>query len=836
MAAELPSGTVTFFGTDVVDSVAQWEADEVAMRQAITDHRKSADSCCAFHGGTIFKDTGDGTFAAFSRAPDAILAALATRTAQATTGLATRYLLHLGTVSADGDDYHGQAVNRLARVLALCTPHRVYATRPVRDAAIDHLKDRVAFRELGVIRLRGMSREEVLFQVEWIHDPEPVDFVPEQEAHLSTIPGDAMPFVGRSAEVAEISEQLGDRAVRVLTITGFGGMGKTRLAKHVAGLVAPHHAEGIRFVECESLQPQEVLLKAADALGLAPTSNPIALGRAAADREVLLVFDCFERVLAAATELETMLRFAPKLRILVTSRVTLGIAGEVEYPLLPMGTHPRSQDDPINLFLQSAGARFEKELLSKKALVKEVCQRVENVPLGIVLAAGRLRHLSITELRDRLEERMLEVLRTLQRPNDRQRDLPTVIKDSLDLLAPEDRTLLESLRLFSGFYLEDAEVVLSDCVLDGIATLRDHSLLISQTRKGKTRYRMLDSIREYLELGAPVSPEVQAAFGSHFARRAEALEALRLKGDWNGCSELLWQELGNLRTGIGVAIAQHDAPAILGYSQALRVLFEAGLWVEFDRLAGAVPDAVEATGDRNALLVLFGLQGAKAAREGQSERAAYWWTRRRELAAELGDSEVWADCQVDLAQIAAEAGRLEEAEQIVRDTLRRASRERMDKVMGVILVVAAEIELARQRPRRAVRWATWGASWQRKSGDTEGQMQAHRVLGNAHRASGSKNQSAASYQAGLRLASAGERRFSCGWIMLEYSRLLEEAGDRSRAFRLARAAWRCAGDSAVNLQRQSREQMDRVSVEDLPEEAWRDVLGEVLTSDTTIQS
>jgi predicted ATPase/class 3 adenylate cyclase len=549
MHPEPGSGTLTFLFTDLEGSTRLWERFPQAMRRALERHDTILQAAVTASHGRVVKATGDGLMAVFGSAADAVRACLAAQRGLAdepwpeTGALRVRMGLHAGEAQTRAEDYFGSTVIRAARIMAVGHGGQILLSAAAAALATDQLPDGTSLLDLGAHRLKDLGRPEQLFQL--AHPALTQDFPPlaTLDRRPNNLPMQTSTFVGRDVELAEIRKRLQDEAVRLLTLTGPGGTGKTRLALRVAADEIDRFDDGVFLVDLSAVRDADsVLAGIARAIGLSEASDQSLLAeieRQLRHRRVLLVLDNFEQVTAAGPTAVELLAQCPGLKLLVTSREALHVRGEHLYPVPPLSLPSATDHRPvaadlawyeaIQLFVERAQAvRADFHLTDENAeAVAEICLRLDGLPLAIELATARVNLFSPEALRRRLGSR-LNLLRG--GPRDlpaRQQTLRATIEWSYQLLEPGERRLFELLSVFSGTGLEAVEAVArevdllagtGDDVLDGLASLLDKSL-IRQTDPGdgEPRLLMLETIREYAAERLDEQPELSAA-----ARRAHA--------------------------------------------------------------------------------------------------------------------------------------------------------------------------------------------------------------------------------------------------------------------------------------------------------------------------
>ena len=592
----LPTGTVTFVFTDIEGSTDLVTRLGEGYREVLETHHRVLREAFSARNGVVVSTEGDAFFAVFPAAPDAVAAAVDAQRSIAATPwpedapVRVRIGLHAGEAVLGADDYIGVDVHRAARIMSAAHGGQIVASASVRALSERGASGDVSFRDLGEHRLRDLPEPEHLYQVVADGLSEAFPALRSVDARPNNIPASLTTFVGRRRELAEIREAL--VAAPMVTLTGPGGAGKTRLSLQVARELLPDHEDGAFFVPLASINdPSLVLSSVVEALGL-QASGSSALDQLLGhlrERHLLLVLDNLEQVVDAASEIGSLLAGSEGLRILGTSREPLGIEGEREYPVpslevpdpehLP-GLERFGQYEAVALFVEravSVSPRFEVTNENAPA-VAEICGRLDGLPLAIELAAARVKILSPQEILRRLEDSLGFLTGGGRDRSDRQRTLRGAIAWSYDLLEGEERALFASLAVFArGFRLEAAEAVcgavLDEDILDGVASLVNKSLLRQvESASGASRFLMLETIREYaaerleeladaeeirmrharyfLELAERVAPQL---FGAEQARWLSSLAAdhdnFRAALSWTqdrGEVELAWRLAGSL--------------------------------------------------------------------------------------------------------------------------------------------------------------------------------------------------------------------------------------------------------------------------------------------------
>ncbi|TML68120.1 MAG: hypothetical protein E6G14_10575 [Actinobacteria bacterium] len=467
---ELPTGTVTFLFTDIEASTRLLQELGDRYADVLAEHHRVLRDVWARHHGVEVDTAGDAFFVAFARASDAVAAADAAQRALADGPVRVRMGLHTGEPLPEVEDYVGIDVHRAARIAAAGHGGQVLLSQATADLA------GVDVRDLGLHRLKDLSAPERLFQLGT------ESFPSLQTLHQTNLPVPATPFLGREREIEEVAQLLGRRDVRLVTLTGPGGSGKTRLALQAVAAAADDFDRGVWWVPLASLaDPTLVETAAAQALGSKDT-----LAATVGDKRLLLLLDNFEHLLDAAAGLAETIASCPDLTVLVTSREPLHVAGEWE-----VAVEPLREQEAVDLFRQRAVAVHSD--FEANGEVGEICRRLDCLPLAIELAAARVKALSLPALLERLEQRLPLLAGGSRSAPERQRTLRATIAWSHDLLTPSEQDLFARLAVFAGGCTLEAAEEACGADLDGIASLVDKSLV----RRSGERYWMLETIREF---------------------------------------------------------------------------------------------------------------------------------------------------------------------------------------------------------------------------------------------------------------------------------------------------------------------------------------------------
>jgi predicted ATPase/class 3 adenylate cyclase len=646
-----PTGTVTFLFTDIEDSTKLWERNPKAMQLALTRHDEILREAIDIRRGYIFKTVGDAFCAAFLTAQDALGAALTAQRvlfseewSEEIVSLKVRMALHAGAADERDGDYFGPPLNRVARLLSAGHGGQVLLSLAVEELVRDQLPEEATLRDLGERRLKDLFRPERVFQL--IASDLPSEFPPLRtlEGSPNNLPLQPTPLVGREQEVAEVAQRLSESPSRLLTLTGPGGTGKTRLALQAAADLLEEVEDGAFFISLAALtEPKLVASAVAAPLGVIETADrqlEEGLKEYLREKKLLLLLDNFEQVLEGASLVRELLSVCPNLKVLATSRTPLRIYGEREYPVPPLSLpdptrlpslEDLTQYEAVRLFIERASdARPDFSITNENAsAVAEICARLDGLPLAIELAAARVKVLTPEKMLERLSDRLKLLTGGARDLPERQRTLRATMEWSHALLEEGEKLLFARLSVFAGGRtlkaieaICDAEDDLPVDILDAVESLVDKGLLREEVTGGEPRFVMLETVHEYAREKLEESGQAEAVRRRHaefFFALAEEAEPAMLFG---GSEQAAWlrrldTEHDNMRAALSWSLEGGDPGLGLGlagvvwwfwkaqghYSEGRRWLEEALL-----KGGGAAPTAARA-GTLSGLADILRLQG-----------------------------------------------------------------------------------------------------------------------------------------------------------------------------------------------------------------------------------
>ncbi len=640
----LPTGTVTFLFTDIEGSTRLLQELGPRYGQVLQDHHRLLREAIESNDGAVFGTEGDAVFAVFRLATAAVAAAVAGQRALAghpwPPGIAIRVRIgiHTGEATIAGDIYVGLDIHRAARISAAGHGGQVLVSASTLALAGDTLPPGVTTRDMGERRLKDLARPERLCQL--VIDGLPSEFPPLRtlDATVNNLPTQLTTFVGRERDVEAGRRML--ESTRLLTLTGPGGTGKTRMSLQIAAESADRFAHGVFFVPLDAIvDPTLVPSAIVSSLGIMDPTPMAPIERLQdhlRDRTALLILDNFEQVLLAAPVVAEILRACPHVTILVTSRAALRISGEHEFPVPPLAlpdwTQPAdpqslSRYESVALFIERAAAvRPDFRVTNENAAaVAEICARLDGLPLAIELAAARVKLLPPEAILARLGSTLGLLAGGARDLPQRQQTLRGAIAWSYELLDDSSRRLLWRSAIFlGGWELSQAEAICGPAqelgvdVLDGLAALVDQSLVRQVETAGEPRFAMLQTIREFAAERLTESgeqPEIARRHAQVFLALAEQAAPNLTGPAGKRWLDALAREQDNLRAALNCAIASDAAETA--------VRLGAGLW-RFWHMRGFLREGSERM---DAVLAMPGLRAGSTLRRTALDAAAgvrYW--------------------------------------------------------------------------------------------------------------------------------------------------------------------------------------------------------------------
>ena len=659
----------TFLFTDIEGSTRLWELEPARMQPALAAHDRVARAAVEAHCGRVIKTTGDGICAVFDDPLQAVEATLefqqsiADRTRTGGMELRARCGIHIGMAQHRNQDYFGSTLNRAARIMSAAHGGQVLLSQATFDLVSGRLPQSVSLRDLGPVRLRDLAAPERLYQLEHASLRHDFPALRSLERTPNNLPQHATSFIGRERELDEVAKAL--KRARLLTLVGVGGIGKTRLTLQVAADIVDDYVDGVWFVELAAVADQSAVTHAvAKALGLA--EEP---GRAladvvsgwAADKRLLLVLDNCEHLVGACAALaERLLREAPGMKVLASSREPLRIAAEVVYPVptlgLPESGKPEtdltySRYPAVRLFAERATSVLPSFTLDARngKTIADICRHLDGIPLAIELAAARVRAMPVDTIAARLDDRFRLLSTGSRTALPRQQTLRALIDWSHDLLSSDERAVFRRLAVFAGGWtLDAAEAVCAGDdveraeVLELLTSLVDKSLVAVEL--DGARYRLLETIRSYAKEKLEASGEESLACVAHLDFYLALV--VSAEAHQNGPNQLAWRarldlEQENLLSAHSFCGGSNEAGAkVLRLANAMQMYwFRSGLLPTGKRLMTEAllhPGARTRDKQRSEALSAAGLFCSFA---GEYDEATRFLEESLAIARELGDRE-----------------------------------------------------------------------------------------------------------------------------------------------------------------------------------------------------
>jgi len=778
----LPTGTVTFLFTDIEGSTQRWEAKRDAMKAAVARHDALLRGAIETAGGYIFKTIGDAFCAAFRTAPEAIRAALDVQRTlvkedfSAVDELRVRAALHTGYADERDGDYFGPTVNRVARLLSIGHGGQRLLSGPTADLAQGELPPQTSLRDLGAHRLKDLAHPEHVFQI--VAADMPAEFPPLRslDSLPNNLPLQVTSFVGRETDLDEV-KRLVEKS-RLITLVGPGGVGKTRLALQTGADLLDNYPEGVWVIQLAALTDPEFLPSEAAAVLNVRVSSDRSLTDsivyALKPKRLLLILDNCEHIVAAAAAFAgAVSRGCPNIHMLATSREGLGIEGEDIMRVASLSVPAKgetltaesaSQYGAVALFSDRAIMANKSFQLSNEnsMMVADICRRLDGIPFAIELAAARVKALSIADLSHALNERFRILTGGHRTALPRQKTMRALIDWSFDLLSESERSLLSRVGVFSGGWTLEAATQICQGdgideydILDLLSSLVDKSLVVAETGGTTTRYRLLDSTREYaLEKLAerderqPLS-RAHAEFFGMVATKAdkswgttptqELLEQLEPDLD-NFRGALEWALSGSNDAKLGGLLAGH-----LGFFWFFGGLNPEGMrWIDnaLAQVGGKHPEAeatlwlarsvmvegkpcleaaerslalFEGLGDRLGSARAMYRLGTALRTLGRTEAAESAFRQAADALRQTTDKKDYAMAIGGMATVNWILGKADEAIRLFEEQRRAAAELKDDDIETMCLANLAELEFSRGNPEQAIANSLESIRLQRKN-------------------------------------------------------------------------------------------------------------------------
>ena len=814
-----PIKTLTFLFTDIQGSTRLWEQHPDAMRAALARHDTLLRHSIEQHGGHVFKTAGDAFHAAFAQPRSALAAVLQAQTALHAQpwplpegeALRVRAALHAGEAEQRGGDYFGAPLGRTARLLGAAHGGQTLLSETLASLLPPVLESGAVLRSLGRHRLKDLAQPQEIFQL--AHPSLPDAFPPLRslEAFTHNLPSQLSSFIGREQEIGAARRLLGE--TRLLTLTGTGGAGKTRLALQVAAEVIEDYPDGVWLIEMAPLSDPALLPQAvASVLGIGEEGGERTLVQTLTDalraRSLLLVWDNCEHLVDACAHLaETLLRACPGLRLLATSREALAIGGEAVLPLSSLALPPGPPPPPtealaayasVSLFVDRAMVALPAFRLSDSnaAAVAQVCARLDGIPLALELAAARVRVLTPEQIAGRLDDRFRLLSGGSRTALPRQQTLRALIDWSYDLLPPAEKALLRRLSVFAGGWdLEAAEAVCAGEevedweILDLLSRLVAKSLVVVEPpNAGRVRYRLLENLRSYARERLVESSEAEGLTVRHrdwFVALAEEAEPHLSGPEQASWLDRLERDMENLRVALRSAHQEtgESLPRLAGALSRFwlgRSYLSEGLgWLE-DALAVLAPDPARAK-------VLNGA-GMLSWSCGDYDKSRAFHLRDLDLRRALGDTRGIARALGNLGILASEQGEAAQANALYQESLASYRTLGDDGSIAHMLNNMGNLANVQKDYGRAESLLQEGLTLYRRLQDAAGAAAALHNLGDVFLRQGQPERAKLYFRDSLAAQQAAGNRQRTASTLIHLAEVAAAEGDSERACLLSAAA------------------------------------------------
>jgi predicted ATPase len=758
---EQPSGTVTFLFSDIEGSTRLLqELGPDRYREALVEHRRVLREAFDRHGGYEVDYEGDSFFVAFADAGAAVAAAGEAQAALAGGPVRVRMGLHTGEPLLDPPKYVGVDVHRAARIMSAGHGGQVLLS----TATHALLEGDLPLRDLGPHRLKDLLEPERLYQLG------AGDFPRLKTLYQASLPTQPTPFLGRERELMELLTLCRSEEARLVTLTGPGGTGKTRLALQAAAELADDHPDGAYWVPLQALRDPALVLETISQV-LETEQAPAA---EIADKHLLLLLDNMEQLLDAATQIAELLSLCPHLKLLVTSREPLHVRAEREYEV-----HPFVHQEAVGFF--SSRARDVKPDFQPDPAVSEICQRLDNLPLALELAAARVRQLSTTDLLERLSTRLPLLTGGYRDLPERQQTLRATIAWSHDLLDPHEQQLFARIGVFAGGCTLTAAEQVADAEPATVESLVDKSLL----RHDGDRYTMLETIREYaLESLDGEGEKLRTAHAAFFLALAERAEPKLRSPEGSHLLDVLEAERDNLRTALDRFRAQDEIEHELRLAASLDQF-----WLRRGPIAEGqrrLQEAAARAGSALPEVRAAALEGAsyKAFKLGDYEAADALARETLDLARAIGDVRRETIAISNLAHVAEVRHQTGQARALYEDALALARDSGQPRLLAVTLVNLASVALVERDYERAAALCRESLTAGRVVGDPMVLSGALQNRGHAQVKLGDLAGAAASVSEALELALRERNDDQASMELILLAAVAEAAGRADAAARL----------------------------------------------------